>query len=1722
MKRTQNLSVAGFLFAILAGAVGVASVGYAAPMTVPSGPLTVGASVPTLVMLNITKDQNLYQKAYNDYTDLDLPTDGYLETTYKHDINYYGVPGSYYGYFDGYKCYSYDGAKFVPVAGSYPGDGNPMPTDCGGNWHGNFLNWASMTRMDVIRKLLYGGLRSTDGAGAGGTTVLERAYVPTDAHSWVKYYNPDIAAKFDQTGASAAVLAARYPTINKLTPFNPATTPTIINSVTSNNFTSPAAKTFAVADTTKFAYGDQVLIEDHGNTDCGSAAPTHCNYMIGAVSCVNATGINMYNTIVASSNSCSAGQIKVVVEAAVVTGATTSATNMTNWDISNWTQTGLSICNATLGASGSSSQANTNAPLMRVAKGNFSLWGANERWQCYWREETTAPAESTSGIGVTRTNGNRAALSGNYASSLGPNKTTASSGRIINGANGASSDYNVRVQSCVTGSLGTEKCASYPSGNYKPIGLLQYYGETDLLRFGLMTGSYVKNKSGGVLRKNIPRTGDASIKLADEINSTTDGTFKAAPAGGGIINTLNKLRIYGYSYTDGTFMTSGGAGDDCPYGLTDLTEGKCLSWGNPMSELYLESLRYLAGKTASFSTSDTAKITGLTTATWVDPLSTTNYCARLNVLNLNSNAPSYDTDQMTGAADIGCNANTETNTVGSLEGVNGQSWFVGNNGSAPVNLCSARSINLGDAAVKGICPEGSGTDGSYLMAGVAYYAHTHQIRSGAALGVPATDTSSLKVNTFGIALSTNRASIPITDTALWGTKKVTLIPVMRFAKSDGTFGGGTLVDFKLVCQIPTNASDATLAAVTKDSGGMCSAKGSGAFYVNWEDSEQGGDYDQDIWGRIKYQINTANTITITTDVVAESSGTNKIGFGYAISGTTKDGPHFHSGMQSFTHTDAAPSTVCLASACTVAAGCPGGCAAPPNISGGACNGCVSTAAATAVTYTLSATYAEQVLKDPLWYAAKYGGFKDDTTTPTGVPDVQWKWDSKMGDGTTNGCASGACDGVPDNFFLVTNPNALETSIDKAFQAMLNESSSSSVATNSTSLRTGSRIYQARYNPNDWSGQVLAINLDPTNGDILTTAWDAGQVMPGSRQIITYSPTSHGGIAFTWSAISAASETALLQGKKLMDWLNMNELGVVDPVPLGSSRLAYLRGSQTNEGKSATNWRSRPNSVLGDIVNSSPVYVGVPDSSWGSASYTAYRTANLNRTPMLYTGGNDGMLHGFDVSTGVEKIAYVPSAAYFDPVTAGKPGLVKITGQNYAHKYFVDGTPMVNDVEIGGAWKTYLAGGLNWGGRGFYVLDITNPGDFSEGNAGSLVKWEFTNSNPADGDLGYTHTQPTYPPLKGTSQQIRKMHNGKWALIVGNGYNSDSGKAALYIIFLDSAGATWTSGTDYVKLMVDNVGPDNGLSTPEPFDFDDDGIVDYIYAGDLKGNLWAFNVTSATPGSWSVAYGSPLFVAKDGSGNRQPITTAPMVTSHTKGGAMVLFGTGKYLENADTTSNSQQSFYGIWDNAATTVSGRALLQVQTTDNGGHVIGGNDYRITSDNCIGGGTKSDASSCTDNWATLRGWYMDFPAPSPVTNPGERIGYNPLLRNDRIVFPTLIPSVNPCEAGGSSWLMELDAITGRRLETSPFDVLGDGSWSSGGLSSPPGGMKPKEGGIITTPTVIQQSASVPGAPGSSPNTASTIEYKYASSSTGAVIKTPESVSKGQAGRITWREIFQ
>jgi type IV pilus assembly protein PilY1 len=1621
-------------------------------------PLYLTSALPPKVMLDISKDQQLYKKAYNDYTDLD--GDGALETTYKHAI-------TYYGYFDPFKCYAYSTAnnRFEPQS---------VTTDklCSGQWSGNFLNWGTMTRMDALRKLLYGGMRSTDSAT---DTVLERAYLPTDAHAFAKYYVPASAAD---------------PAISQLTPFAPPATTTSTTSTT-NRTLQTGSHTFTVTSFSGLAAqpGDQIRAQVNGTTGRG---------MVGWVTGTSAGG----------------NQVTIHVnEAQSVSGSGTSS----DWTLTNLSVAGISLCNMTPGSSSGSnrySHTNTNAPLIRVASGNYMLWGANERWQCKWSDENANLQQGFNGSIAASSNGNKPALSGLAASAENPSR----SGRGL-GTGSAQGEYNARVRACVATLLGTERCKEYTdsagtSSVYKPTGLLQTYGEPGLIHFGLMTGSYAKNKSGGELRKN-PGV------FTDEIDPTT-GIFRSPPSAGHIVGTLNRMRMYGYDYNDGTYI---GADGNCTYQLTDLAEGQCTTWGNPMSEIYFESIRYFAGRsaTSAYNASGGADATlGLPSATWADPLNNTNYCTPLSVVAVNASVSSYDEDLGSVAASaIGGSGTvaTLTNAVGTMEGVNGTAAFAGRiagttaSGSSDYEMCTGKTMDqLGNAV--GICPEGPSVNGSYHIAGLAYQAKTNRIRSD--LTVPASDRKSLKVDTYGVQLSTNVPTITIPVPGQPG-KTVVLQPAYRLDRSSngtGPYGGGSLVDVRVV------AFDA--------------AAGTGTLYVNWEDSEQGGDYDQDMWGVIRWSFPTGTQIRIETDAVAASTAEGQ-GFGYIVSGTTQDGAHFHSGIYDYDYTDPDAVTVrdgtgAIVNGTTFASG------GAINASGG-CRNCKVGDPPTSVVYTIGSGTAAP-LKDPLYYAAKYGGFAD--TDGNAQPNLVAEWDAFRVDG------SQGSDGLPDNYFLVSNPLGLESALNRVFQRILQTSSASSVATNSTSLQTGSRVYQAQFNSNDWSGRLVAFPVDSTGVVSTTPAWDAGALMnplnnaafsPASRVVLT---TNRGiasgaprGVAFRWPANPAsptASELAPAQVTALSTHATSGTVSAAE----GVKRLNFLRGDATNEGPQTTDYRRRDTSKLGDIINSNPTYVGPPSSGYLDPSYGTFRLDNRARTPVIYVGANDGMLHGFNAGTGAEVLAYVPSPVYGN--------LPRLTEKGYGsdHRYFVDGTAEIQDVCLNPGttapfncaastnWASMLVGTLGAGGQGVFALDVTSPSAFSESNASSIAKWEFTGAD--DDDLGNTTSQPL----------VRRMANGRFAAIVSGGYNNGTSdgtvgnrQANLFILFVNGPTGTngaWQPNVDYVKLTVANPSgfTDNGFGQPFAADVNSDGVIDFIYVGDLRGRLFKFDVRSVTPTDWAGAANvAQIYTAVDGAGNPQPITGGLEASAHPQGGILVNFGTGKYLETNDLNppgpAYTTQTVYGVWDrydflNAArppinvTTnqpvYSGRSKL-VQQSVIATTTLSGETYRVL-DPSVAAPTYLPVGN-----PTHAGWYLDLPLS------GERSVFPLQLINSRLIYSTLVPSTAPCDAGGTSYLMAMNNLTGGAFNESIFDTSGDGrfnatdrvTFGSTSTTAYVSGRASKSG-ITPAPTIVrvgQQGR--PDAGGTGVN--------ILSDSSANIQTVRINLGRQGQGRLSWREVL-
>ncbi|HRP95733.1 MAG TPA: PilC/PilY family type IV pilus protein [Rhodocyclaceae bacterium] len=410
---------------------------------------------------------------------------------------------------------------------------------------------------------------------------------------------------------------------------------------------------------------------------------------------------------------------------------------------------------------------------------------------------------------------------------------------------------------------------------------------------------------------------------------------------------------------------------------------------------------------------------------------------------------------------------------------------------------------------------------------------------------------------------------------------------------------------------------------------------------------------------------------------------------------------------------------------------------------------------------------------------------------------------------------------------------------------------------------------------------------------------------------------------------------------------------------------FLLGERSGE-LPAGPLRSR-STVLGDIVYSSPVYV--------------------RETGTVYVGANDGMLHAFDAADGAELFAYLPTHAY--------PRLGELADPDYSHRFFVDGETVVSTKAQGGG-KNILVGSLGRGGKALYALDVSDP-------TAPAFEWEF-----ADADLGHVIGKPV----------IVELNNGKSAVMVGNGYNSDDDEAFLFLIALDSGSLIKKIGTGAGSSAVPN-----GLAQPTGWDADRDGTVDTVYAGDLHGNMWRFDLGGTGSGSWKTD--GKLFEAVDAAGKAQAITGAPAVAINPANGERwVVFGTGRFLTYDDKTDKDVQSWYGVIDDGKNTVERDGLYLREV-----------EYVTTS---AGRRVRVFSVPEVEVAKTKKGWLIDWTLPGGGAE-GERVVSRTQYIGGVVVVSSIIPENDPCLPGGRSWLNQVSPFIGHAADRTFFDINDD-----------------------------------------------------------------------------------
>ncbi len=653
-------------------------------------------------------------------------------------------------------------------------------------------------------------------------------------------------------------------------------------------------------------------------------------------------------------------------------------------------------------------------------------------------------------------------------------------------------------------------------------------------------------------------------------------------------------------------------------------------------------------------------------------------------------------------------------------------------------------------------------------------------------------------------------------------------------------------------------------------------------------------------------------------------------------------------------------------------------------------------------------------------------------------------------------------------------------------------SASAVAVDTFNVVNGGVIFQGRFDAGTWSGEIYA--REYASGAIGGNLWAGHDNLKAmdinSRILVTYNGAK--GIPFAFPSDYESLDADTLSQVQVNDLLHdapfaINTTAAAEKSAnqdFGASLVNYLRGDVTNEGTSSTNFRKRFGNRLGDIIHSSPVYVGNPDPTTYPDTIAAdsYQTW-ANNTPsdpdgagahgrreMLYVGANDGALHAFDAGSGDEVFAYYPHGVFSNEDRLGLHWLADV---NYEHRYYVDIQPAVGEVYTdtgdgaGATWRTLLVGGLRGGGRTIYALDVSDPSEFTDaaGVAGNIL-WEFTHD-----DLGYTYSMPT----------IAKLNDGRWAAIFGNGYNqagaSATGQAALFIKYLDNGSPSsrvfYTGvGTISNGDCMDAASDCNGMSTPAVVDLGADRVADRVYAGDLKGNLWVFDISSTTTSSWGTAYGTalapqPLFKANyidtaTSTVQPQPITAQPIVTLHpterhdaTQPNTMVFFGTGQYMAENDpiTGGANSNSFYGIWDSGSTIDFDRNATDMALVKQtiALEAVGTQEVRLLSNNPV-------------NYDNHKGWFVDLP------DDGERVIVNPIVFADLVIYTTMVPFSNLCsDSAGYSWLMVHNLADGSEPDFVALDISGDGNFDGEDQVDGSNVAGVKSGSLYWQPTLVK-----------------------------------------------------
>jgi type IV pilus assembly protein PilY1 len=1588
-----------------------------------------------MMMLAASRDHTLFSPIYTDYEDID--GDGTDDYTFKPTFRYYG-------YFDASKCYSYNAARAVPrfepaVDAVKVAQGSATLLTCpvaGRYWSGNFLNWATMTRIDVVRKTLYGGFRREDTLTE---TTLEMAQMSFDAHSFVKYYS----------GAD----------VRSYTPFDAA-------SDLGNAGLTMCSRGSIHRDPSANDPGYPMIRVAKGNYSLWATTPaTVCNWA------EEQSGFSFGNKATAFYRKYGPAQGAAVDATAHRAALPSRASNGALYDgIGPEMAVRVQVCKA--GSIGDERCNAYNDPQDATAALTYKPIGLLQEFGTTFESSQAAQAE----FGL---------ITGSYDSNLRGGALRKNIGSMNDEVDFATGRFCHNIISKLPANCKTPKGDPTAAEGAARVGIVKAFDSVRLFNPGNYNAT-VSSSSGFVLPQEI-KNGE----LASWGNPMSEMVVQALSYFSG--QSLGLIGNERWSRDKQVGLPAGLTPSD-PLNDTVVDPVARLS----RSELYgkgicrrMSTLAISSGS-VSYDTDEPGSaddvydqasgfmaVNGSTSTLAIR----TDDIGRFEGIN--------GTLRSVGSAAGGFGVDCKGKTIGAGSSI-GTVYSAGL--SAVAGVCpeapGVKGSYLGAGAAflantRAIRELGGGASPSALTTA-----------TGASVSRSRLPAHALRVKSYAATLAGGvaRIEVPIpgsgggkvfiTPESSWNhlALKGKLMPgaMLTFKAlyvtsssgayvvtwNDAQFGGDYDMDMVgfLRWEIRPRAGSpgaSDLIVMTDVLNHNAGAQGAHGFSIIGTKSGDGRYLTHGSNGYAAPDSDCASFKQSSVDFALRCSFDDR-GF---FTGRGHDGYNW-----------------------------------PTSILGGSGNvGFVDELAPGRFTTTVVKTFevdngrTNVTLRDPLWYIAKYGSFETGETDFAASTSVRPEdsaggkpinWDRINNSGQA--CADGNCaDGEPDGYFLARRPELFEARLRTLFE-QITQASNTAPSVSSSQLTAGSFKYVAEFSRDSFGGNILGYTLGKDGQFVADKDWNASANLAkqSARQIITN--VGRDGRPFVWASVS--NEEDADQKNYLTAVLGVDALTTLTDAQRARVRdlIGYMRGDTTQAGK-LFRVRSKEG-PMGPIVNSTPwlqdTSVGArytdADFPDGSPSYRSFVIDKAKAPSLLWVGANDGMLHGLNALTGQPVLSYVPSPLLSRLTTA-------LSVANKETTALMDGSPFVADVMVGSGntrrWASYLFSSLGRGGKAVFALDVSRGSSLAlnESRAADVFKWVFTAAD--DNDLGFQLVDPVRHNASGQASQVVYLNNGEFGLLLPNGHRSANGRPALFILLADGPGAAgWKTASGnpvgYRKLLTrDDSG--NGLMGVTWVDLDNNGTADVVYGTDLKGSLWKFDIRSANPQEWgsaligsvtttasngsttSVRGAKPLFTAVRANGQALPITTAPVAYSPSFGGTMISFGTGRSLESGDFPDTSTvQRFYTVWDkgryaedviypvprdgtanplpsvNATRAVSGvtsntfmrRVLRRDPTTEQ--------VYQIQLN--ADGTPKLDANgaemrvSLGLNDATRRfdpavhdGWYMEFPSA------GEAVLSSPARRLNFVYFTTVRPlsaaeGADSCTIAPRGSLFAFDPING------------------------------------------------------------------------------------------------